>query len=246
MAGLFETAVPAPVGAGTFKTLMADPPWLERGSGQCKRGADRHYSLMKTAEICALPVSSWMAADAHAYVWVTNNFLEDGLEVLRAWGFRFVTLVTWFKSELADVDIVDAVGRLRALGEDAQRGAAIANMAEQIWDAADALLRAQRLADPANDAQLQMGIGQYFRGVTESCLFGVRGTLPYRMKPDGKRAQGRTGFHAPRTEHSVKPEKMRQMVELVSHPPYLEMFARRPAPGWTLWGNQAPEEAAHA
>lgn len=43
----------------------------------------------------------------------------------------------------------------------------------------------------------RMGLGQYFRGMTEHCLFGVRGRMPYRTRPDGKRAQGRTVIYAP-------------------------------------------------
>lgn len=85
---------------------------------------------------------------------------------------------------------------------------------------------------------LQKGLGQYHRGVTEHCLFGVRGHIPYRTQANGKRAQGQTGFLAPRTQHSVKPEDMRTMIERVSPGPYLELFARRPVPGWTVWGNE--------
>lgn len=244
MTDLFATSVPAPAGAGTFQTLMADPPWLERGSGQIKRGADRHYQLMKTDAICALPVSSWMAADSHAYVWVTNNFLEDGLRVLRAWGFRPITKIDWFKGDIVDVDAsaIDEVV-LEQLGHHV--GSYLSSeLAHRLAAAIAGEVKALAAMDGDDDA-LQMGIGQYFRGVTESCLFGVRGTIPYRMRPDGKRAQGRTGFHAPRTEHSVKPDTLRRMVELVSPGPYLEMFARRPAPGWTVWGNEITE-ASHA
>jgi len=108
----------------------------------------------------------------------------------------------------------------------------------------------------------RMGLGQYFRGKTEHCLFAVRGRLPYRVRDDnGKRAQGETvlyeplpdvdehpepvdlpsAFEARRGQHSAKPEQMRQYIELVSGPLCrLELFARRPAPGWDLWGNQAP------
>lgn len=199
---LFSVApgVPPPPGVCAYRTIYADPPWLERGGGQIKRGADRHYALMSTADICALPVGSWGAPDAHAYVWVTNNFLPDGLRVLEAWGYRYVTKIDWFKGDVDDT------------------------LAVELMD----------------DADLQVGLGQYFRGVTESCLFGVRGRLPYRTREDGKRAQGRTGFHAPRGEHSAKPETMRRMIELVSPGPRLELFARRPAAGWDLWGDEAP------
>lgn len=200
---MFEqrTTVPAPPNAGTYRTVLADPPWLERGGGQIKRGADRHYPLLPTSEICKLPVSKWAAPDAHLYLWVTNNFLRDGLEVMQAWGFRYITKIDWFKA-LTDTDEPDI-----RTGEHF-------------------------------DALLQTGLGQYFRGCTESCLFGVRGKVEYRTTPDGKRAQGRTGFHAPRGEHSAKPEKFRAVIERVSHGPYLELFARRDVPNWTTWGNE--------
>jgi N6-adenosine-specific RNA methylase IME4 len=85
----------------------------------------------------------------------------------------------------------------------------------------------------------QIGLGQYFRGLTEHCLFGVKGVLPYKTI-EGKRYQGRTGFYAPKEEHSVKPDEMRKMIELVSYPPRIELFARENVEGWTAWGNQVP------
>jgi N6-adenosine-specific RNA methylase IME4 len=90
-------------------------------------------------------------------------------------------------------------------------------------------------------AKDRFGLGQYFRGQTEHCLFAVRGNLPYRMTSEGKRAQGRTLITAPRKDHSQKPEEMRKMIELVSYPPYLELFARIHPTGWDVWGNQAPD-----
>ena len=75
--------LPPPPRAGQYQTIMADPPWLERGGGKVKRGADRHYALMTTEAICALRVALWAGRNAHLYLWVTNNFLPDGLDVMR-------------------------------------------------------------------------------------------------------------------------------------------------------------------
>jgi len=83
----------------------------------------------------------------------------------------------------------------------------------------------------------RFGLGQYFRGITEHCLFAVRGVLPYKVI-DNKRQQGITGFTAPRTIHSRKPDEMRQMIEKVSYPPYIELFAREQFEGWDAWGNE--------
>ena len=181
---------------GRYATLYADPPWPERGGGKIKRGADRHYALMPVKDILALPFGAWAAHDAHLYCWVTNNFLEAGLASVKAWGFRYVTMVTWVKD--------------------------------------------------------RQGLGQYYRGSTEHCLFAVRGHLPYRhVRETEKRAQGQTviyerpvlpaAFESDRQAHSVKPEQMRKFIERVSWGPYLDLFARRASLGWDVWGNEAPE-----
>lgn len=164
-----------------YKTIYADPPWNESGGGKIKRGADRHYPLMKTKEICELPVGGISDENCHLYLWTTNNFMKDALKVIEAWGFRYVTTITWMKDK--------------------------------------------------------MGLGQYYRGMTEHCLFAVKGKLPYKVL-DGKRQQGKTGFMAPRTIHSKKPEEMREMIEKVSYVPAIELFSREEHDGWDCWGNE--------
>lgn len=181
------------MGLKKYKTLMCDPPWAERGGGKIKRGADRHYPLMPTKDIIAMSnfIGNISEENAHLYLWVTNNFLKDGLKVMEEWGFRYITKITWYKEG-------------------------------------------------------KIGLGQYFRGMTEDCLFGVKGKLPYKII-DGKRQQGTTGFIASRGKHSEKPEKMREMVEKVSYPPYIEIFARpsdiedifaEPNSTWDYIGNE--------
>lgn len=85
----------------TIRTVYFDPPWMERGGGQVKRGADRHYPLVPTAELPALirscPHWDGLADTAHAYQWVTNNFLPDGLWLFEQLGFRYVTNLVWTK-----------------------------------------------------------------------------------------------------------------------------------------------------
>ena len=80
----------------------------------------------------------------------------------------------------------------------------------------------------------RFGLGRYYRGQTEHCLFGVRGRLPYRATEEGRRAQGVTVIYAAR----MAPPEMRSMIERVSHAPRLELFARTNAAGWDVWGNE--------
>jgi N6-adenosine-specific RNA methylase IME4 len=90
---------------GKYATAIFDPPWWESGGGKVKRGADRHYPLMKTAAIAALPISALMLPNAHMYLWATNNHLPDALEVMKAWGFRYVTCITWGKGYVDAVNL---------------------------------------------------------------------------------------------------------------------------------------------
>ena len=83
------------------------------------------------------------------------------------------------------------------------------------------------------------GMGYYFRGQTEHILFGVRGSQALRRHDVG------TSFHWDRGgPHSTKPLEFFDLVESCSPGPYLEMFARPPRPGWTVWGAEAAGAAS--
>jgi len=86
-----------------YGTIVADPPWNEQGGGRIKRGADRHYPLMKTPQIieAILQADIWNPAnDCRLYLWTTNNFLPDGLHVMQALGFRYITNIAWIKDRI--------------------------------------------------------------------------------------------------------------------------------------------------
>jgi len=174
-----------------FKTVVLDPPWQERGGGKIKRGADRHYPLVKTD---ALPdiirgCSHWAGVEesAHMYMWVTNNFLVDGLWLMHTLGFTYKTNIVWVKQRI--------------------------------------------------------GLGQYFRGKHELCLFGVRGDA-YSVRTNDKTIA--SVLHADRGQHSKKPDEFMDLVEKRSVGPYLEVFARRTRENWTSWGNEIVVEEVGA
>lgn len=45
----------------------------------------------------ALPVARAAAKNAHLYLWVPNALLPEGLSVMSAWGFRYVSNIVWAK-----------------------------------------------------------------------------------------------------------------------------------------------------
>jgi N6-adenosine-specific RNA methylase IME4 len=82
------------------------------------------------------------------------------------------------------------------------------------------------------------GVGFYFRNVTESVLFGVRGQL--RTLAPGRRQVNLVATR--KREHSRKPDELYHIVEACSPGPYLELFARYPRDGWAAWGEEADPE----
>jgi N6-adenosine-specific RNA methylase IME4 len=78
----------------------------------------------------------------------------------------------------------------------------------------------------------RLGTGHYWRNSHELLLLGVRGGLTAQQK------NLRSWMEAPRTQHSAKPERVRDQVEQLSPGPYLELFGRSAVPGWTVWGNE--------
>ncbi|MCL2483574.1 MAG: MT-A70 family methyltransferase [Propionibacteriaceae bacterium] len=83
-----------------FGTVLADPPWrFQNRTGKVApehRRLDR-YRTLSFAEICAIDVASVAADNAHLYLWVPNALLVEGLAVMRAWGFRYVSNIVWAK-----------------------------------------------------------------------------------------------------------------------------------------------------
>lgn len=138
---------------------------------------------MPVKDIMALPIGELADPEGcHLYCWTTNNYLPAALECIQAWGFEYITTITWLKD--------------------------------------------------------RVGLGQYYRGLTEHCLFAsTKKRLPYKMA-DGKRCQGVTGFSEPKTIHSRKPDSMRNMIEWISYAPRIELFAREHHAGWDVWGNE--------
>lgn len=92
------------VGQIKYKVIYADPPWhyndkRENGQGGMGGGAVSHYPLMKTPEICKLPIKDLADEDCLLFIWVTFPTLVDALKVIEAWGFTYKTLgFAWIKT----------------------------------------------------------------------------------------------------------------------------------------------------
>ena len=81
-----------------------------------------------------------------------------------------------------------------------------------------------------------LGQGGVYCPTTEFIILGRRGRMPKVRRVDTtwwlvKR---------PHNSHSTKPEVFQDIIESVSLPPRIELFARRERHGWDVWGNEVP------
>ena len=85
-----------------YKTILADPPWPQTMMGSYlisrhMRPAKLVYPTMTVEKIVAMPINELADSGCHLWLWVTNEFLEVGFQVMRAWGFRYLAPITWKK-----------------------------------------------------------------------------------------------------------------------------------------------------
>ena len=84
---------------GRFATIVIDPPWdfADEGDANPLGQAKGDYASLSMDEILQLPVDVLADADCHLYLWITNRSLPKGFRLLEAWGFRYITCLTWVK-----------------------------------------------------------------------------------------------------------------------------------------------------
>jgi N6-adenosine-specific RNA methylase IME4 len=83
-----------------FRTILADPPW--RFQNRTGKVAPEHkrlnrYKTLDLEEIKQIPVALVAEEQSHLYLWVPNALLPEGLEVLKAWGFKYKSNLIWHK-----------------------------------------------------------------------------------------------------------------------------------------------------
>ncbi len=86
-----------PLPKGKYRVIYADPPWQYQNIG-FDESAEKQYPTMSVEEICALPIQELIIDEAVLFLWVTNAFISEGLQVCKAWGFEYKTNFAWIKN----------------------------------------------------------------------------------------------------------------------------------------------------
>jgi N6-adenosine-specific RNA methylase IME4 len=78
--------------AGRVNVLAADPPWPLK--------CELPYPTMEVPAIGALPVPDLLTDDGVVWLWTTNSFLREALEIGAGWGLEYRTTLTWAKDRV--------------------------------------------------------------------------------------------------------------------------------------------------
>lgn len=87
-----------------YNVIYADPPWsyentsLKADDAGKEISVDDRYDLMSLEDLKQMPIKELADKDSVCFMWATNPLLPEALELLKAWGFRYKTMLTWKKT----------------------------------------------------------------------------------------------------------------------------------------------------
>lgn len=87
-------------GGKQYGTILVTPPWENIGKKE-KANIDHYSDDIQEDDVLrmlrSLPVEKLSAPTAHLYLWVPNELLPFGLELLSSWGFSYKSNLVWYK-----------------------------------------------------------------------------------------------------------------------------------------------------
>ncbi len=212
-----------------FQVIVADPPWsfddvLEMDD--TPRGAAANYPLLDIEEIKKLKVSE--VADPNGCVlalWVPSSMLQDGMDVMKAWGFDQKQTYIWVKVKKDPLESVAAV-----------ISKAFKNAKGIPFNAGIKDVFLKSCKEFTLDKALAFFMGRLFRQTHEICLVGTNNNKIYKKLMN--KSQRSVSF-GENLKHSAKPEHLQDSLDLMfPGTEKLEMFARRVRPNWNCVGNE--------
>lgn len=218
---------------GTYRIVLADPPWAHNNYGQAKHGAAKSaYDELALEDLERMPVGELAHPDgALLLMWCTGPQAADGAHqrLANVWGFRLVTRAfVWVKVGFACA--TDGCGH-----DWPAHRAPTTSSGLPLW------CEAEGCACRGFTPRAFFGPGSYTGQNVEDVWLGVRGDATWSA--DRARRDVRQVVFAPAPrEHSRKPDEVQARIEGLwpDATPRLELFARRRREGWAAWGNEAP------
>ncbi len=218
-----------------FQIICCDPPFRfydQLKQSNVKRGASSNYNTMSIDDIKKLDIKSVVDPDGCLLaLWVPSALLQDGLDIMKSWGFTQKQTYIWIKSKKDN--FIDFKSWIKKN---------ILNKPQISYDEFSYKRAVQCIIESIDSVNLinSLGffMGRIFRQTHEICLIGINNNGIYKKLSNRSR---RSVCFAENLKHSAKPEALQDSLELMfPGQNYLELFGRRSRNKWTVIGNEAP------
>jgi N6-adenosine-specific RNA methylase IME4 len=161
----------ADIPANQYQLVLADPPWPFKDQMKGHSfSLDHEYQTQPLEWIKALPVRNITTKDSALLLWVVSPQLDDGIDVLKAWGFKYVTVAFVWSKLTSKGKKVSNLGRwtmgnveLCLLGRKGKIGRACKNVKQ--------LIEAERTAHSHKPDELRARAATLFGDVSRIELF---------------------------------------------------------------------------
>ena len=213
-----------------YNIICSDPCWDFNDTlkmEDVKRGASSQYPTLNVTEIKKLPVQQISDPEGCLLaLWVPSSLLQEGLDVMKAWGFQHKQTFIWVKIKKEESLKSYLSKKFKDLTSKITNKTK--NKDNKDFSSKD--------FDISFNELLSFGMGRLFRQSHEVCLIGINNTGIYK-KLKNKSQRSVSFFENKR--HSEKPEDLQDRLELMfPDANKLEMFARRIRKDWTCLGNE--------
>ena len=89
-----------------YQVIYADPPWQYK-SKEClakksilNGNLNTHYDTLTIKDLKQLPIKEISDENSLLFLWVVSPMLDDCIDVLKSWGFKYSTIAfVWYKEK---------------------------------------------------------------------------------------------------------------------------------------------------
>lgn len=225
-----------------FKCLVIDPPYGfndKLAMSDVPRSAEANYSTLSLDDIKNLKINDISEKGAILSLWVPSSLLQDGLDLMKKYGYTQKQTYIWVKSK------IDPFEEIRDSLYSFYKKELKTNLKTITSDFTfkKLLLNSNNLKEIAEksynilNSMMSFGMGRLFRQCHELALIGTNNNKIYK---DLMNKSQRSVSLAPNPKHSEKPEHLQDSLDIMFSVNKIEIFARRQRKGWVCLGNEAP------
>ena len=170
-----------------------------------------------------------------------SAILQDGLDIIKAWGFVHKQTYVWIKTKNKPLDLLKKE-IINYLSNYTYSEFLDYSLNDLVFNKLGKKFLLSSFGEKFSNFNikdiLSMYMGHCFRNTHEICLIGSKGKIFGKRQ---NKAQRSVCF-APNLAHSAKPEDLQDSFDIMFPTENkLEIFGRRSKTGWTVIGNEAPD-----